>query len=116
MSQSVLLTIARKSIEEVLRAEKTIDRNALLREFPLLKEPMATQVTLYLNDNVRGVSKTEAPERSLLDDIIRNAKIAAFEDENFIPLVTSEYLRCTIELTLFSADGPLTHKDKAILS
>ncbi|HZF70960.1 AMMECR1 domain-containing protein [Sulfuricurvum sp.] len=115
MSQSVLLTIARQSIEEVLQAERSIDREKLLEEYPVLNQPMATEITLYLNDKIRGNSKSESPERSLLDDIIHNAKIAAFQDENFDPLVTSEYLHTAIELTLFSAEGPLSHKSSPIL-
>lgn len=115
MSQSVLLTIARKSIEEVLQAEQTINTRELLEQYPVLNEPMATQITLYLNDKIRGSAITKTPVRPLLEDIIRNAKIAAFQDERYDPLVVSEYLHCTIELTLFSADGPLSHKDSPIL-
>ena len=116
MSQSVLLTIARQSIQEVLQAEQTINRNELLEHYPVLSEPMATQIILTLDDQIRGSAKSEFPERSLLEDIIRNAKLAAFEDENFTPLSTSEYLRCRIQLTLFSAEGPLSHSDEPILS
>ncbi len=115
MSQSVLLTIARHSIEEVLQAENTIDREALIGEYPLLAQPMATQVNLYLGDEIRGSAKSAAPTRPLLDDIIRNAKIAAFQDENFPPMATSEYLHASIELILFSEQGPLGHRDTPIL-
>lgn len=115
MSQSVLLTIARKSIEEVLRGESSIDRKKMLEEYPILNEIMGTQIILYLDHKVRGSAKSEAPVRSLLDDIIINAKIAAFQDGNFIPLSTSEYLHTSIELIIFSPDGPLSHKDDPIL-
>ncbi len=115
MSQSVLLTIARASIEEVLQGQNSINRDELLEQYPILSEPMATQITLYLGRKVRGVAKTEILQRSLLEDIIYNAKVAAFQDENFAPLVTSEYLHVTIQLTLFSADGELTHESEPIL-
>lgn len=115
MSQSVLLTIARKSIEEVLRAEQSIDRPTLIEQYPLLTQTMATRLTLYLNDEIRGESTTEHPTRSLLEDIIYNAKIAAFQDERFLPLVTSEYLRCSLELTLFTPEGELSHRDKPMI-
>ncbi len=115
MSQSVLLTIARRSIEEVLQAENIIDRNELLEQYPVLMQPIATQVNLYLGDELRGSAKSVSAERSLLEDIIRNAKIAAFQDNRFSPLVTSEYLRTSVELILFSAEGPLSHKDAPIL-
>lgn len=115
MSQSVLIGIARRSIEEVLQAEKKIERAALLEQYPLLEQPMATRITLYVGDKVRGSAFSESANRPLVDDIIRNAKLAAFQDERFDPLVTSEYLHCSIELTLFAPEGELTHRDEAIL-
>lgn len=116
MSQSVLLTIARASIEEVLQAETSIDRTKLLDEYPILSQPIECEITLYLENKLRGTSRTLNSENSLLEEIIRNAKIAAFQDESFDPLVTSEYLHTTIKLTLFTADGELSHQSEAILS
>jgi AMMECR1 domain-containing protein len=116
MSQSVLLTIARASIEEVLKAENSINRTELLESYPLLAQPMECAITLYLDNKLRGSARTETLEHSLLEEIIRNAKIAAFQDENFDPLVTSEYLHTTIKLTLFTADGELSHQSEPILS
>ncbi|MDP1784602.1 MAG: AMMECR1 domain-containing protein [Sulfuricurvum sp.] len=115
MSQSVLLNIARSSIEEVLQAQETIKRIELLETYPLLEQIVATQVTLYLNGKARGSSRSEGAERSLLEEIIRNAKRAAFEDPSFLPISTSEYLHAVIELTLFTADGPISHRDDPIL-
>lgn len=116
MSQSVLLTIARASIEEVLQAQLSIDRSQLLKEYPILSQPMECEITLYLDNKLRGSARTQRAEHSLLEEIIRNAKIAAFQDERFDPLVTSEYLHTTIKLTLFTADGELSHQSEAILS
>ncbi|HLD23678.1 MAG TPA: AMMECR1 domain-containing protein [Sulfuricurvum sp.] len=116
MSQSVLLTIARASIEEVLQGQNSIDRSELLEQYPILRAPMATQITLYLGNKIRGVAKTQTAERSLLEDIIYNAKAAAFQDEEFDPIVTSEYLHATIQLTVFSPDGELSHQSSPILS
>jgi uncharacterized protein len=115
MSQSVLLTIARASIEEVLQGQNSINRSELLEQYPILSEPMATQISLYLGSKVRGVAKTQNVERSLLEDIIYNAKAAAFQDEAFDPLVTSEYLHATIQLTIYSPDGELSHQSEPIL-
>ncbi|WP_295051708.1 AMMECR1 domain-containing protein [Sulfuricurvum sp.] len=115
MSQSVLLTIARASIEEVLQGQNSINRIELIEQYPLLSEPIATQITLYLGNKVRGISKSKRAERSLLEDIIYNAKAAAFQDENFDPLVTSEYLHATIHLTVYSLEGELSHQSEPIL-
>lgn len=116
MSQSVLLGIARESIQEVLQAQESINRDELLKSYPLLSEIVATQITLYLNGKPRGTSVSENPEHSLLEDIILNAKRAAFQDSNFIPVSTSEYLHTSVELVLFTADGPISHRDDPILS
>lgn len=115
MSQSVLLTIARASIEEVLQAEISIERSKLLEEYPILSQPLKCEIALYLDNKLRGFARTEDLKRSLLEEIIHNAKVAAFQDENFNPLVTSEYLHTTIKLTLFTAEGALSHQSEPIL-
>ncbi len=115
MAQSLLITIARESIEEVLRAENTIEYSRLLEEYPVLGQKMATQINLYLGDEVRGSARSETAERPLLEDIIRNAKLAAFQNDPLPPLATSEYLRASVELILFSSEGPLRHRDGPIL-
>ena len=115
MSQSVLLNIARSSIQEVLQAEESINRTELLENYPLLGEVVATEITLYLNGKARGTSRSVNPEHSLLEDIIVNAKRAAFQDPEFIPISTSEYLHTSVELILFTADGPISHRDDPIL-
>lgn len=116
MSRSVLLQIARDSIQEVIEAQRTIDKSALLKEHPILNEKIATIVNIYLDSKLRGSSKTETPTCSLLEDIIKNAKRSAFEDRDFAPLSTFEYLNCEIELILLTEDGVMSEKDPSILS
>jgi len=116
MSQSVLLNIARESIQEVLQAQQSINRHELLESYPILGEVVATEVTLYLNGKSRGTSRSQMPEHSLLEDIILNAKRAAFQDPDFLPISTSEYLHTSVELILYTADGPISHRDDPILT
>ena len=115
MSRSVLLQLTRDSIQEVFQAQRTIDRTALLNEHPLLNEKIATTVNIYLKNELRGSSTSKQATKSLLEDIIYNAKMSAFEDKNFTPLITSEYLSCEIELQLNTPDGVISEKDPAIL-
>ena len=115
MSRSVLLQLARDSIQEVLEAQRTIKKQELLSKHPLLAEIMATTVKLYVDGELRGEASTTSPAFSLLDDIVKNAKVSAFEDKNFTPLSTSEYLSCEIELKLKTADGVISEKDPAII-
>jgi AMMECR1 domain-containing protein len=116
MSRSVLLQLVRDSIQEVVEANRTIDKKTLLQKHPLLNEKIATTVNIYIDSKLRGSSTTKIPSFSLLEDIIKNAKHSAFEDTNFSPISTSEYLRCEIELLLVTADGTISETDPAILT
>ena len=116
MTRSVLLQLARDSIQEVLEAHRSIEKQVLLSEHPLLCEIMATTVKIYIDGELRGESATTFPVFSLLEDIIKNSKIAAFEDKNFSPITTSEYLNCELELILTTADGIISERDPSILS
>jgi AMMECR1 domain-containing protein len=115
MPRSVLLQLARDSIAEVLEMQRTIDKQKLLQEHPLLEQNIATKVSLYISSELRGSYESTSPSRSLIDDIIINAKKAAFEDVNFKPITTAEYLNCELELQLVTPDGVLSEKDPAIL-
>ena len=115
MSRSVLLQLARDSIAEVLEMQRTIDKKILITEHPLLEQKIATRVNLYIDNELRGSAYSETPQLSLVDDIIINAKKSAFEDTNFSPITTSEYLNCEIELLLATPEGVISEKDPAIL-
>jgi len=115
MNRSVLLQLARDSIQEVLQANRTIDKTTLLNEHPLLKTKISTTVNIYLENKLRGTSSSKNASLPLIEDIILNAKKSAFEDKNFKPLSTSQYLECEIEILLNTDDGIISEKDPAIL-
>lgn len=115
MSRSILLQLARDSIAEVLEAQRTINKQTLIQEHPLLNQKIATRVNLYLNNELRGSSYSKEADLSLIEDIIRNAKKSAFEDSNFPAISTSEYLSCEIELLLDTPDGIISEKDTPII-
>ena len=116
MSRSVLLQLARDSIAEVFEAQRTINKSTLLEEYPLLSQKVSSTVNIYLKNELRGSFSSNAPTLSLLEDIIINSKKSAFEDKNFEPLRTSEYLACEIELILNTPDGLISEKDPSLLS
>lgn len=115
MSRSVLLQLARDSIHEVYEAKRTINKQSLLEQHPLLGEKIATTVNIYLDNQLRASYGSKDAQKSLLEDIVCNAKRAVFEDNNSKPLTTSEYLSCEIELVLNTPDGVMSEKDPAIL-
>jgi len=113
--RSVLLQLARDSIHEVFEAKRNINKQMLIQEHPLLNEKIATSINIYLDNELRGSYSSQEASKSLIEDIIHNAKKSAFEDKNFTPLSTSEYLSCEIELKLTTSDGVISEKDQAIL-
>ena len=116
MSRSVLLQLARDSIQEVLQAEVTIKRDALVDEHPLLAEKIPLCVNLYIEQELRGSSRNVDDTASLVDSIILHAKKAAFQDKNFKPISTSEYLECEIELVLTTPEGIISESDSPIIA
>jgi len=115
MSRSILLQLARDSIAEVLQAQRTIDAKTLLEEHPLLGEKIPTTVNLYIENELRGSSQTLDSSQTLLASIVKNAKKSAFEDKNFNPISTSEYLDCEVEILLTTPDGVIGERDPAII-
>lgn len=116
MSRSVLLQLARDSIEEVLQAQRTIDKKQLLEQHPLLQESIAISLNLYINKELKGTYSTQSKENSLLENIIIGAKKAAFEDTDRGILTTSEYLHSEIELVIKTPDAEMRESDPAIIS
>lgn len=116
MNRSVLLQLARDSIAEVLEAQRTIKKEVLLQKYPLLNEKIPSTINLYIDNKLRGSSKILDNSESLLYGIIKNAKKSAFEDKNFKPISTSEYLDCEVEILLVTPDGTISEKDPSILS
>lgn len=113
--RSVLLQLARDSIQEVFQAKNSINKSTLLKEHPLLNHNIHTTINIYMDNELRGSSKSQTQPSSLLNEIIINAKKAAFEDSSFVALSTSEYLSCEIEIVLETPDGIISEKDPAIL-
>jgi len=116
VSRSILIQLARDSIQEVLEAQRTIDKSILIDKHPLLNEKIPTTVNIYLDDELRGSSSSSSDLQSLIEEIIYNAKKSAFQDKNFTPLTTSEYLGCEIEILLITPNGVISERDKSILA
>ena len=113
--RSILLQLARDSIEEVIEAKNSIDKTTLLQKHPLLTQTIFTTINIYIKGELRGSSQSLKKPSSLISEIIINAKKAAFEDSGFLALSTSEYLQCEIEIILKTPDGLISEKDPAII-
>jgi uncharacterized protein len=109
--QNVILAIAKQAIQDGFEHASTIDTNALLTEYPEFSKPKATFVTLTLDGQLRGCIGSLIAHRPLLDDLIHNAKAAAFDDPRFYPLSLEEFLHVNIEVSLLSEPEVVEYRD-----
>ena len=105
----ILLELASKSIRDELENSATVDRQSVLQQHPEFNEKRATFVTLNLNGQLRGCIGSLLPHRNLVDDVVQNAKSAAFHDPRFLPLSKAEFENVEIEISLLSVPEPLEY-------
>jgi len=86
MEKKILVEIARKAIAEKLEGKRLIEREELTEKYPELREKRAVFVTLNESGQLRGCIGSIIAHRPLIDDLIENAKAAAFGDPRFVPL------------------------------
>lgn len=108
--KEVLLNLARDSIKSYFSGGR-VDTFALLEEYPQLQEEGACFITLTQDDRLRGCIGSIIAHRSLLDDVIHNAKSAAFRDPRFEPLVEDELSHTQIEVSILTKPQVLIYKD-----
>ena len=106
---NVILDIAKRAIRDSFNDTSSIDKEALLKAHPELSEPKATFVTLTLHGQLRGCIGSLIAHRSLLEDLIYNAKAAAFEDPRFYPLSEDEFKHTHVEVSLLSEPQPILY-------
>lgn len=98
---AVLLALARRSLEGSFGSGGGEGPS-----FPALhrwlSEPVATFVTLFCGDQLRGCVGSILPERCLAEDVWENARAAAFRDLRFPPLEAPELAALRIEISELS--------------
>lgn len=100
--QKLLLQIAKNAIDEELTNKKLIDRERILKKYPELSKDGAIFVTITKNENLRGCKGSIIPTRSLLDDLIKNAKSSAFKDSRFKPLREDEFNQIKLKISILT--------------
>jgi uncharacterized protein len=78
-----------------------------------LDEPAATFVTLTLHGRLRGCIGSLEAHLSLYDDVMHNARAAAFGDPRFPPLAADELPAVRIEVSVLTAPQPLEFSSEA---
>ena len=110
----ILLKLARMAILEEFEQKSLIDKEEWLKEYPFLAEKRACFVTLKMKENnaLRGCIGSILPHRILIDDVISNAKAAAFEDPRFPPLRVDEFELIKLEISLLTIPQKVEYEDK----
>jgi AmmeMemoRadiSam system protein A len=111
MNKKVILDIAKKAIEAKFKNEK-IDKEALIKKYPELKEKGAVFVTLKEKGNLRGCIGSIIAHRPLIDDLIANAEASAFGDPRFVSLGEDERKDIELEVSLLTPYKEVQYQDK----
>lgn len=107
----LLLALARDAIGRALGRVGTVTVAA--EDAAWLDRPGATFVTLTQQGALRGcIGSLEARHR-LRDDVVANARAAAFADPRFAPLTADELAQTRVEVSVLSAAEPMTWTDEA---
>lgn len=102
MQTEVLISLAKSAIKDELFGKESFDILDLQNEYEYLNDIKASFVTLYLNKTLRGCMGSLLPKRKLINDIIHNAKAAAFADFRFQPLGKDDFQNVEIEVSILS--------------
>lgn len=97
--RSALLRLARRSIEDAVRAER------LAEDVPrdgIFSQHCGVFVTLRVRGRLRGCIGVIEPVESLGDSLVHCAVSAALEDPRFSPLREEELLDVTVEVSLLA--------------
>ncbi len=104
----VLLPIARSAIGAALGLVQEVDSSPAW-----LQEDGACFVTLRTRGRLHGCIGTVVARRSLLADVVANARAAAFQDRRFTPLTRPELADTRIGVSVLSPLTPLATSDEA---
>jgi uncharacterized protein len=112
----ILLEIARNSILEEFDNDYQLIREDFIKISPFLLNTGATFVTLSKEsqteiNELRGCIGSISPNRKLIDDIIHNAKAAAFHDPRFNPVKKSELNEIIIEISILTEPEKINYKN-----
>lgn len=107
MNKETLLSLAKEAIEESF-SEKPLPPKESLEGFD---EKGAAFVTLTIDGELRGCIGSLIAHRDLYEDVVHNAKAAAFEDPRFRPLSYGEFQKTHIEVSLLSQPKQLLYSD-----
>ena len=111
MIDAVLLQIAKSAILTQFDKSYSLKREGLIEKYPFLDKDGASFVTLKYEHELRGCIGSIVAHEKLLDDVIHNAKSAAFNDPRFHPLKSDEFSHLRVEVSVLSKPEILEYSD-----
>ncbi|HXJ01972.1 MAG TPA: AmmeMemoRadiSam system protein B [Micropepsaceae bacterium] len=82
----------------------------------VLRAQRATFVTLKIGDRLRGCRGSLVPHRSLLNDVVENARKSAFDDPRFPPLTAAELEQLNFHISILSTPRRIRVETEAELA
>jgi len=108
---NTLLLLARQAIADQLGVSHAPASD--LSAAPELAQPGAVFVTLTRHGELRGCIGSLEAWRPLGEDVVANARAAAFSDPRFAPLSAAELAGIRVEVSLLAAAQPMRFTSEA---
>lgn len=108
---NIVITIAKQAIQDIFNYEETLKRDELIKTYPWLGQDGASFVTLTQNGTLRGCIGSLLAQRPLIEDLISNARNAAFRDPRFPKFKREEFEKTSIEVSILSTPLHVEYKD-----
>jgi len=102
--------LAREAIRSAF-GDGELDKESYTSKDSSLKQKGACFVTLTKNGNLRGCIGSLVAHKNLYEDIVSNARSAAFGDPRFLPLDEGEFGQIEIEVSILSEPKELEYSD-----
>lgn len=113
MNTDLIKRVAKEAIFNALGDGTLISKYEAVKVMPEFVLPKATFVTLKQNGRLRGCIGSLVAHREFYDDLVHNAKSAAFNDPRFKPLTKEELPLTEIEISILT-DAVLVHYENTL--
>lgn len=111
MHPAPYVDIAKASIQAFFE-NTALPKASWTQTYPELSEPKASFVTLAMGGHLRGCIGSIIAHRPLIDDLITNARSAAFNDPRFPPLSKEEYANVSVEVSILTPPVRIEYADR----
>ncbi|MDD2697363.1 MAG: AmmeMemoRadiSam system protein A [Arcobacteraceae bacterium] len=109
--EEIIKKIAWDSIKSQLEQKNGVSKYEAVKLFPEFVLPRATFITLKKDGNLRGCIGSLVAHRELFDDLVTNAKKAAFEDPRFRPVTLDELDNISLEVSILTPPTLVQYED-----